>query len=160
MDLPVIRYVKGTYVETPTGNKVAKPDPGQDSKICGTQNIVLNGKVIIFVVSFLLLIDDFLSSIRCKSFSSNYMIFLKHWSTFKHVTFQCIIHKEVAMRGDMANIRCGRFCIIGSRTTIRPGNKKFSKGVTLMPVHIGDHVYIEENCVIAAAQVGGLIKFQ
>ncbi|PAV90254.1 hypothetical protein WR25_18246 [Diploscapter pachys] len=116
MDLPVIRYVKGTYVETPTGNKVAKPDPGQDSKICGTQNIVLNGK--------------------------------------------CIIHKEVAMRGDMANIRCGRFCIIGSRTTIRPGNKKFSKGVTLMPVHIGDHVYIEENCVIAAAQIGSYVHIR
>ena len=84
MDLPVIRYVKGTYVETPTGNKVAKPDPGQDSKICGTQNIVLNGKVII---ACFFLIDDFaLFPIRHKLFSSNYHIPEK-WATFINVTF-------------------------------------------------------------------------
>uniref|UniRef100_A0A0K0DKH8 Actin-related protein 3 n=1 Tax=Angiostrongylus cantonensis TaxID=6313 RepID=A0A0K0DKH8_ANGCA len=64
-----------------------------------------------------------------------------------------IIQRDVTIRGDLAAIRSGRFCIICSGTLIRPSSKKFSKGVTLFPVHIGDHVMIEEGCVISAAQI-------
>ncbi|KIH57399.1 bacterial transferase hexapeptide repeat protein, partial [Ancylostoma duodenale] len=64
-----------------------------------------------------------------------------------------IVQKDVVIRGDLAAIRSGRFCIIRKGTIIRPSSKKFSKGVTLFPVHIGDHVMIEEDCVISAAQI-------
>ncbi|KAK6035899.1 hypothetical protein COOONC_26596 [Cooperia oncophora] len=62
--------------------------------------------------------------------------------------FQNIVQKDVIIRGDLAAIRSGRFCIIRQGTLIRPSSKKFSKGVTLFPVHIGDH-----DCVISAAQI-------
>ncbi|VDL62370.1 unnamed protein product, partial [Nippostrongylus brasiliensis] len=102
MDLPIVSYLKDEYVETNSGNKICKVHSTKDSTICGTQNIVLNGKN--------------------------------------------IVQKDVVIRGDLAAIRSGRFCIIRKGTIIRPSSKKFSKGVTLFPVHIGDHVMIEEEC--------------
>ena len=63
---------------------------------------------------------------------------------------QAIVHKDVILRGDLASIRVGKFSIIRSGTIIRPGHRKFSKGVTTFPVHIGDHVMIEEACFVTA----------
>lgn len=45
MNLPTIYYTKSEYVDTATGNKVFKNSAGQPSTLCGTQNVVLNGKV-------------------------------------------------------------------------------------------------------------------
>lgn len=50
--------------------------------------------------------------------------------------------KDCILRGDMHNIRTGRYCVVGERTIIRPSYKRFSKGLTFFPVHIGDHVFI------------------
>ncbi|GAB1292648.1 Dynactin subunit 5 [Apodemus speciosus] len=91
-----------------SGNKVSR-----QSVLCGSQNIVLNGKTIIM--------ND------------------------------CII------RGDLANVRVGRHCVVKSRSVIRPPFKKFSKGVAFFPLHIGDHVFIEEDCVVNAAQIGSYV---
>uniref|UniRef100_A0A8C9MJC9 Dynactin subunit 5 n=1 Tax=Serinus canaria TaxID=9135 RepID=A0A8C9MJC9_SERCA len=86
---------------------------GRQSVLCGSQNIVLNGKTIVM--------ND------------------------------CII------RGDLANVRVGRHCVVKSRSVIRPPFKKFSKGVAFFPLHIGDHVFIEEDCVVNAAQIGSYV---
>ncbi|KAG9320130.1 hypothetical protein KVV02_007043 [Mortierella alpina] len=40
MDLPIVKYSKSEYIETDTGNKVSRK-----SVICGSQNIILGGKV-------------------------------------------------------------------------------------------------------------------
>ncbi len=72
-------YNKPEYIETASGNKVSR-----QSVLCGSQNIVLNGKTI--------------------------------------VMSDCII------RGDLANVRVGRHCVISKRAVIRPPFKKFSKG--------------------------------
>ena len=48
-------------------------------------------------------------------------------------------------------------CVIGERSVIRPPFKKFMKGVAFFPLHIGDHVLIEEDCVVNAAQVGSYV---
>ncbi|KAG9349771.1 hypothetical protein JZ751_026124 [Albula glossodonta] len=79
MELCEILYNKAEYIETASGNKVSR-----QSVLCGSQNIVLNGKTIVM--------ND------------------------------CII------RGDLANVRVGRQCVIKSRSVIRPPFKKFSKG--------------------------------
>ena len=47
--------------------------------------------------------------------------------------------------------------MIGERSVIRPPFKKFMKGVAFFPLHIGDHVLIEEDCVVNAAQVGSYV---
>ncbi|XP_072124556.1 dynactin subunit 5 isoform X2 [Mobula birostris] len=108
MELCEILYNKAEYIETASGNKVSR-----QSVLCGSQNIVLNGKTIVM--------ND------------------------------CII------RGDLANVRVGRHCVIKSRSVIRPPFKKFSKGVAFFPLHIGDHVFIEEDCVVNAAQIGSYV---
>uniref|UniRef100_A0AAQ4PLX7 Dynactin subunit 5 n=2 Tax=Percomorphaceae TaxID=1489872 RepID=A0AAQ4PLX7_GASAC len=108
MELSEILYNKAEYIETASGNKVSR-----QSVLCGSQNIVLNGKTIVM--------ND------------------------------CII------RGDLANVRVGRHCVVKSRSVIRPPFKKFSKGVAFFPLHIGDHVFIEEDCVVNAAQIGSYV---
>ncbi|KAG0232293.1 hypothetical protein BGW42_008259 [Actinomortierella wolfii] len=47
MDLPVVHYSKAEYIETDTGNKVSRK-----SIICGSQNIVLGGKVLVYIIVF------------------------------------------------------------------------------------------------------------
>uniref|UniRef100_H2Z0P8 Dynactin subunit 5 n=1 Tax=Ciona savignyi TaxID=51511 RepID=H2Z0P8_CIOSA len=108
MDLEEVYYNAENYIETATGNKVSR-----QSVLCGSQNIVLNGKTI--------------------------------------VQSDCII------RGDLANVRVGRHCVVKSRTVIRPPFKKFSKGAAFFPCVIGDHVYIDEGSVVNAAQIGSYV---
>lgn len=81
--------------------------------LCGSQNIVLHGKV--------------------------------------------IVDKGAIIRGDLANVRTGRYCIISKSSVIRPPFKQFSKGVAFFPLHIGDHVFIGENSVISAASIGSYV---
>lgn len=41
---------------------------------------------------------------------------------------QTIVMNDCIIRGDLANVRVGRHCVIKSRSVIRPPFKKFSKG--------------------------------
>ncbi|XP_054718709.1 dynactin subunit 5-like [Uloborus diversus] len=109
MELEDVFYNKQEYIETASGNKVSR-----QSVLCGSQNIVLNGKT--------------------------------------------IIQSECVIRGDLANVRIGRHCVIGKRAVIRPPFKKFSKGVAFFPLHIGDHVFIDEDTVVNAAHVGSYVS--
>ncbi|KAI1718114.1 dynactin subunit 5 [Ditylenchus destructor] len=68
-----------------------------------------------------------------------------------------ILMKDCIIRGDLANVRIGKYCVVGSGTIIRPPYKHFSKGLTFFPVHIGDHVMIEENCVIVGVHIGSYV---
>ncbi|CAN8007440.1 unnamed protein product [Ixodes pacificus] len=91
-----------------SGNKVSR-----NSVLCGSHNIVLNGKT--------------------------------------------IIQSKSIIRGDLANVRIGRHCVISSSSVIRPPFKKFSKGVAFFPLQIGDHVFIDEGSVVNAAHVGSFV---
>jgi len=62
-----------------SGNRVSR-----QSVLCGSQNIILNGKN--------------------------------------------VVQSEAIIRGDLANVRIGRNCIISAKSIIRPPFKKFSKG--------------------------------
>jgi len=108
MELTDTKYSKAEYIETASGNKVSR-----QSVLCGSQNIVLNGKTIIMS--------------------------------------ECIV------RGDLANVRIGRHCVISKRSVIRPPFKRFSKGGAFFPLHIGDHVFIEEDSIVNAAQIGSYV---
>lgn len=125
-------YNKDEFVETASGNKVSvklsgklnfcamltfvfipKSQVNRQTVLCGSQNIVLHGKV--------------------------------------------IVDKGAIVRGDLANVRTGRFCIISKNAVIRPPFKQFSKGVAFFPLHIGDHVFIGEGSVISAASIGSYV---
>lgn len=40
-----------------------------------------------------------------------------------------IVQQEAIIRGDLANVRLGRYCIISKGVVLRPPFKKFSKGL-------------------------------
>uniref|UniRef100_A0A2I2YPS6 Dynactin subunit 5 n=1 Tax=Gorilla gorilla gorilla TaxID=9595 RepID=A0A2I2YPS6_GORGO len=65
--------------------------------------------------------------------------------------------QNIVLNGDLENVRVGLHCVVKSCSVIRPPFKKFSKGVEFFPLHIGDHVFIEEECVVNAAQIGSCI---
>lgn len=44
------------------------------------------------------------------------------------VALQTIVMNDCIIRGDLANVRVGRHCVVKSRSVIRPPFKKFSKG--------------------------------
>lgn len=108
MELQDIHYNKPEYIETASGNKVSR-----QSVLCGSQNIVLNGKA--------------------------------------------IIQSDCIIRGDLANVRVGRHCVVGKRSVIRPPFKKFNKGVAFFPLVIGDHVFIDEDTIVNAAYIGSYV---
>ncbi|KAL0272554.1 UNVERIFIED_CONTAM: hypothetical protein PYX00_005482 [Menopon gallinae] len=68
-----------------------------------------------------------------------------------------IIQPDVIIRGDLAAIKIGRYCIISKDAVLRPPFKKFSKGVAFFPLHVGDHVYVGEDSVVNAAVVGSYV---
>ncbi|CAL7941619.1 unnamed protein product [Xylocopa violacea] len=103
-----VYYSKAEYVETASGNKVSR-----QTVLCGSQNIVLHGKV--------------------------------------------IVQSDAIIRGDLANVRTGRYCIISKNAIIRPPFKKFSRGVAFFPLAMGDHVFVGERAVVNAAIVGSYI---
>lgn len=42
-----------------------------------------------------------------------------------------IVQAEAIIRGDLAHVRTGRYCIISKEAVIRPPYKKFSKGCVI-----------------------------
>ncbi|XP_034098717.1 dynactin subunit 5 [Drosophila nasuta] len=108
MEIADSYYSKDEYVETASGNKVSR-----HTVLCGSQNIVLNGKV--------------------------------------------IVQSGAIIRGDLANVRTGRYCVISKNSVIRPPYKQFSKGIAFFPMHIGDHVFIGEGAVVSAAIIGSFV---
>lgn len=99
MELEDSYYSKDEYVETvhvirlaqllkltpnkffyqTSGNKVSR-----QTVLCGSQNIILNGKV--------------------------------------------IVQTGAIIRGDLANVKTGRYCVINKKAVIRPPFKQFSSG--------------------------------
>ena len=125
MELPEIFYKKSDFIETASGNERLTYNISvsfslnkgnkvcRRSIMCGSQNIVLQGKTIVMA--------------------------------------DCIV------RGDLAAVKIGKNCVIGEKCVIRPPFKKFAKGVAFFPMQIGDHVFIEDECVINAASIGSYV---
>uniref|UniRef100_A0A1I7TKR6 Dynactin subunit 5 n=1 Tax=Caenorhabditis tropicalis TaxID=1561998 RepID=A0A1I7TKR6_9PELO len=64
-----------------------------------------------------------------------------------------IIEEGVTIRGDLATVKIGKYCVLKTKCDIRPCLKIFSKKPTMCNVIIGDYVYIEEECVVNASQI-------
>jgi len=68
-----------------------------------------------------------------------------------------IIREGTMIRGDLANVRLGRQCVIEKDVILRPPFKKFSKGVAFFPLNIGEYVFIGEGSVVNAAVIGSYV---
>ena len=67
---------------------------------------------------------------------------------------RCILCPDVMVRADLAPIQFGRYCLIGSRTSLHPCDTKSNGIVKFIPQTIGADVIIGEDCVIQAAVIG------
>jgi len=70
---------------------------------------------------------------------------------------KAIIKPNTIIRGDLANVNIGRFSLVGENTVIRPSYKRFKGLIAFFPLNIGDHVMIEDDCVIVAASIGSYV---
>eukprot|EP01118_Nematostelium_gracile_P007915 TRINITY_DN2599_c0_g1_i1.p1 TRINITY_DN2599_c0_g1~~TRINITY_DN2599_c0_g1_i1.p1 ORF type:complete len:189 (-),score=28.95 TRINITY_DN2599_c0_g1_i1:12-578(-) len=70
---------------------------------------------------------------------------------------KAIIKPSTIIRGDLANINIGRYSLLGENTVIRPSYKRFKGGIAFFPLNIGDHVMIEDDCVITATSIGSYV---
>merc|ERR1712055_1019145 len=90
-ELPDIPFNKAEYIETASGNRVSRA-----SVLCGSQNIILNGKN--------------------------------------------IVQSEAIIRGDLANVRVGRHCVISSKA-VGPCN---SLRTLYSTIFLGDQTPFQE----------------
>ncbi|XP_053813867.1 dynactin subunit 5 [Vidua chalybeata] len=154
MELSEMLYNKSEYIETASGNKVSR-----QSVLCGSQNIVLNGKVSAGRPRPVPRHPALLSRGIAGLLRAAAAPFVPGTAPSCPVPKpgSTIVMNDCIIRGDLANVRVGRHCVVKSRSVIRPPFKKFSKGVAFFPLHIGDHVFIEEDCVVNAAQIGSYV---
>jgi len=68
-----------------------------------------------------------------------------------------IIKPGSIIRGDLACVNIGRFSCVGSNTVIRPACKPYKGNLVFFPTTIGDHVFIDDDCVIEAASIGSSV---
>lgn len=64
-----------------------------------------------------------------------------------------ILMNETIIRGDLSNIKIGRYCIFSQGSIIRPSIKKLPKGLSFIPIQIGDHVFIGKDTIINCNQL-------
>eukprot|EP00946_MAST-07B_sp_MAST-7B-sp1_P003573 g3573.t1 len=74
-----------------------------------------------------------------------------------HLHGKTIIAPNSVLRGDLSHIRIGRYCILSESCTVRPTGKRFSRGFAFIPMQLGNYVYVGENTVVEAAQIGSQV---
>ena len=55
---------------------------------------------------------------------------------------KAIVHKGVIIRGDLATVRLGRYCVIDENSVIRPPFQMRKGNYSFIPLTIGDNVFI------------------
>mmetsp|Transcript_13843 Transcript_13843/g.15778 ORF Transcript_13843/g.15778 Transcript_13843/m.15778 type:complete len:173 (+) Transcript_13843:124-642(+) len=71
-----------------------------------------------------------------------------------HILGKTTIEDDVIIRGDFANVRVGRNCVLSNGVVVRPAHKRTGTGVSFLPSHIGDNVFIDESSLIESASIG------
>eukprot|EP00697_Spironema_sp_BW2_P002262 gnl/Spiro4/13042_TR6916_c0_g1_i1.p1 gnl/Spiro4/13042_TR6916_c0_g1~~gnl/Spiro4/13042_TR6916_c0_g1_i1.p1 ORF type:complete len:198 (+),score=46.40 gnl/Spiro4/13042_TR6916_c0_g1_i1:75-668(+) len=74
-----------------------------------------------------------------------------------HLHGKTIIHAGTIVRGDLALIKIGKNCIIGEQTILHPGFRRLTSIIAYVPLTIGEHVMIGQNCMISAAIIGSYV---
>jgi hypothetical protein len=107
--------------------------------LIGMQNIVLGSKVLCHPLSFLCF-----------------------WAVSPHtvsvLTTQTVVGSGVLVRGDLAKVKIGKYCLILENSVIRPSFKVLSGGLSFFPTQIGSYTHIGKNCVIEALKIGSFVR--
>ncbi|EJP67557.1 Dynactin subunit 5 [Beauveria bassiana] len=127
------RSAKGDYIETDTGNKVARK-----AVLVGTQNIVLGGKTVI--QPEVMIRGDLVRTAPSSSSSSS---------------------SSTPSSGAAASntaVAIGRYCFLSRGVTLRPPGRMYKGAYTYMPLRLGDHVFVGAASVVQAASVGSHVS--
>merc|ERR1711907_666991 len=65
-----------------------------------------------------------------------------------------VLKDDAIIRADLAPVKIGSFCVVGERSVIRAPFKRFKGGIVIPKIQIGNHVLIEDDCVISALSIG------
>eukprot|EP00658_Telonema_sp_P-2_P028609 TRINITY_DN21895_c0_g1_i5.p1 TRINITY_DN21895_c0_g1~~TRINITY_DN21895_c0_g1_i5.p1 ORF type:complete len:200 (+),score=42.21 TRINITY_DN21895_c0_g1_i5:244-843(+) len=68
-----------------------------------------------------------------------------------------ILKGEAIIRADLAPVKIGTYCLVNERAVIRPPFKRFRDGIVIPKIQIGNHVVIEEDCIISALSIGSFV---
>ncbi|KAG6012876.1 hypothetical protein E4U43_007602 [Claviceps pusilla] len=130
------RPAKGDYIETDTGNKVARK-----AILVGTQNIMLGGKTVIQPEVMIRgdLVRTAVATAQPSSASSS--------ST-----------SGAAASPASTAVAIGRYCFLSRGVLLRPPGRLYKGSYTYMPLRLGDHVFVGQNSVVQAATVGNHVR--
>ncbi|KAL9635721.1 MAG: hypothetical protein Q9164_003287, partial [Protoblastenia rupestris] len=123
---------KGEYIETDTGNKVARR-----AQLHGTQHIILGGRTVI--QPDVCIRGDL---VRPAAPSKD----LKD-------------PKSAPIAAHNTSITVGRYTFISSGSVLKPPYRLHKGQILYHPLKIGDHVFVGPGCVIEAASVGDHVHF-
>jgi dynactin-5 len=70
---------------------------------------------------------------------------------------QAVVGSGVLVRGDLAKVRIGKYCLILENSVIRPSCKLLSGGLSFFPTQIGSYTHIGKDCVIEALKIGSYV---
>ncbi|KAG6068887.1 hypothetical protein E4U32_007266 [Claviceps aff. humidiphila group G2b] len=124
------RPAKGDYIETDTGNKVARK-----AILVGTQNIMLGGKTVI--QPEVMIRGDLVRTAPPPSSS--------------------ISPSTTALPSSTA-VAIGRYCFLSRGVLLRPPGRLYKGSYTYMPLRLGDHVFVGQNSVVQAATIGNHVR--
>mmetsp|Transcript_26885 Transcript_26885/g.79234 ORF Transcript_26885/g.79234 Transcript_26885/m.79234 type:complete len:186 (-) Transcript_26885:256-813(-) len=81
-----------------------------------------------------------------------------HGSQNIHCAGRCVIQPGVVIHGEVAPVRIGRGCVIGSNTKLEPSVKVVQGTHIAIPMTIGDFVMIGEGADVQAASIGSRVQ--
>ncbi|KOS22737.1 Dynactin subunit 5 [Escovopsis weberi] len=134
------RPAKGEYIETDTGNKVARK-----AVLVGTQNIMLGGKTVI--QPEVMIRGDLVRTIPHATPSSAA-------NANPAAASSSSAGSGPAPPNNNTAVAIGRYCFLSRSVLLRPPGRMYKGVFTYMPLRIGDHVFIGQGSVVQAATIG------
>ncbi len=71
---------------------------------------------------------------------------------------RCIIFPEAVLRGEMAPLMVGRYCIIKKKAVLQPGHSVMGGVCRFKPLVVGSYTVIGKGAIVSAASVGAFVK--
>ncbi|KAI5467220.1 trimeric LpxA-like protein, partial [Mariannaea sp. PMI_226] len=124
------RPPRGDYIETETGNKVARK-----AILVGTQNIVLGGKTVI--QPEVMIRGDLGRTVPSSSSTSS-----------------SAGGGAGAAPANTTAVSIGRYCFLARGALVRPPGRIYKGSWTFMPLRMGDHVFVGQGSIVQAGSIG------